>query len=264
MPDSEISVAALTAAPVKGLRIMTRDALELEPTRIVGDRTFYLVDGAGRMVNGKHAKALQAITADYEELLGKLTLDFADGRRLSATVELGEELETRFYSTRRPARVVDGPFAEALSRELGREVRLVAPADGISGADRGRDGMVSLVCSASVERLAAEAGAEAVDARRFRMSIELVGPSAHAEDAWVGRCLQIGDALVRVSGHVGRCIVTTRDPDTGETDLPTLDLLRRYRASASTSEPLALGVYGAVLRGGTVSVGDPVLLDPPQ
>ena len=52
--------------------------------------------------------------------------------------------------------------------------------------------------------------------------------------------------------------MTTLDPDSGEVDLPTLDLLRELRAGVETSEPLAIGVHCAVIEPGEVAVGDPV------
>ena len=38
--------------------------------------------------------------------------------------------------------------------------------------------------------------------------------------------------------------------------MPTLDILRSLRGQAATTEPLAFGVYGEVLRAGVVAVGD--------
>ena len=61
-------------------------------------------------------------------------------------------------------------------------------------------------------------------------------------------------------GHVGRCLVTKLDPDSGVRDLETLDALARYRSTAATTEPLACGVFGAVIEPGTVRVGDAVEL----
>jgi uncharacterized protein YcbX len=66
----------------------------------------------------------------------------------------------------------------------------------------------------------------------------------------------VGEATLRFEGHVGRCVVTSRDPDTGEKTLPTLDLLSSYRRDSTTTEPLAFGIYGRVLRGGVVRLGD--------
>jgi uncharacterized protein YcbX len=129
-----------------------------------------------------------------------------------------------------------------------------------SGVDRGRGGAVSLISRGSLDGLARVAGEPGVDARRFRMLVEIDGVDAHAEDAWVGARVRIGRALVRFRGHVGRCSITTRDPESGVVDLPTLDLLRSYRGGLETTEPLAFGVYGEVLEGGRVAVGDPVSL----
>ncbi len=178
-----------------------------------------------------------------------------------APVALGPLIDTRFFSRPAQARLVAGPWAEALSDLAGQPLRLVAPdPGGRIGVDRGRAGAVTLISRASLARLAAVAGADAVDARRFRMLIEVDGPPAHAEDAWIGRRLRVGGALIRVRGHVGRCLVTTRDPDTGRVDLPVLDLLRSYRSGLETTEPLAFGVYGEVIESGRVACGDPVTL----
>lgn len=259
--EEPVTVAALSAAPVKGLRIARRRSLRLERGRVEGDRVFYLIDGQGRLVNGKRAAGLQAVSADYEEREQRLTLTFPDGTSVSAVVRLGAELQTRFYSRTRLARLVEGPLADALSEHTRLPLRLVAPADGGYAADRGAEGAVSIISRGSLERLSVEAGRDEIDARRFRMTVELAGPAAHEEDAWVGRRLVLGGATVELVGHVGRCIVTTRNPDSDEVDLPTLDLLRAYRSAEHTTEPLAFGVYGAVLEPGAVSIGDEVALE---
>ncbi|MEA2161211.1 MAG: hypothetical protein QOD66_3591, partial [Solirubrobacteraceae bacterium] len=105
-------------------------------------------------------------------------------------------------------------------------------------------------------RLAEVAEQPAVDARRFRMLIEFDGVTAHAEDAWAGRRVTVGDAVIAVKGHVGRCLITSRDPESGEVDLPTLDILRGYRGEEPSTEALPFGVYGSVERAGDVRIGD--------
>jgi uncharacterized protein YcbX len=84
------------------------------------------------------------------------------------------------------------------------------------------------------------------------------GLAAHEEDDWVGHVIRIGTTQVRIHGHVGRCTVITQSPDSGEVDLPGLDVLSSYRRSASLSEPLAFGVYGAVVSPGEICLGDVV------
>jgi hypothetical protein len=109
-----------------------------------------------------------------------------------------------------------------------------------------------------LRRLAQSATCDTVDDRRFRMTIEVEGVDAHAEDSWIGERVRIGAALVRFRGNIGRCMVTTRNPDTGAVDLQTLHALADYRRHVDSSEPLPFGIYGEVLAGGTVRVGDPV------
>ena len=103
-----------------------------------------------------------------------------------------------------------------------------------------------------------EAGADRpVAGRRFRMLLELAGVPANAEDDWIGRRVRVGSAEIVVNGDVGRCVVTSHDPDTGVTDLDTLGTLARYRPEGPV-EPLPLGVFGAVVSPGTVRVGTAV------
>jgi uncharacterized protein YcbX len=257
-PAPAIVVTALATTPVKGLRVVGAPSLTLDASGAADNRRFYLVDERGWMLNGKNIGALTTIVADYRHDERALTLTFADGTVVSGGVELGEAFGTRFFSRPASARPVLGAWSSALSEHLGRTVRLVESV-GRTGVDRGRAGGVSLISRASLAGLASAAGTTEVDARRFRMLIEIGGVLAHEEDAWIGERVRIGDVLVRFAGHVGRCSVTTRHPESGVVDLPTLDLLRSYRGDLDTTEPLAFGVYGEVLEGGVVTVGDAVV-----
>ena len=118
---------------------------------------------------------------------------------------------------------------------------------------------MSLVSRGSLERLREEAAVgRPVDGRRFRMTFEIDGVEPHAEDAWIGSSVRIGSAAIGVTGDVGRCLVTSHDPDTGVTDLDTLGTLAHYRRDGHT-EPLPFGVYCRVTAPGRVSVGDAVI-----
>jgi uncharacterized protein YcbX len=260
MAGRTIRVAALATTPVKSLRIAPRSQVVVERGGIRDDRAFFLVDDRGRMINAKHLGTLNSVVADLEEANDRLTLTFPNGQIVTGPIERGEALEARFYSGSRPARVVLGPFSAALSEHAGKFLRLVAPADGSPAVDRGPEGAVTLISQASLDSLARAAGDREIDARRFRMSIELAGTDPHEEDGWIGRELLVGGARIVPRGHVGRCLVTSRHPESGEIDLPTLDLLKAYREGAVTTEPLAFGIYAEVLQEGVVRVGDPVEL----
>jgi uncharacterized protein YcbX len=255
-----IVVVALATTPVKGMRVQSPCSLELGPQGVAGDRRFYLVDERGRLMNGKHVGMLPSVEADYADDARTLVLTLPDGTVVAGTVELGEPIDTRFFSRSARARPVLGPWSPALSDHFERPLRLVESV-GDASIDRGTRGAVSLMSRASLAGLAEVAGEGAVDARRFRMLVEIDGVGAHAEDTWIGRSVRIGAALVRMHGHVGRCSTTTRHPENGLVDLPVLDLLRSYRGGLDTTEPLAFGVYGEVLEGGRVAVGDAVAVE---
>jgi len=255
------TVAALSLTPVKGMRLTRRDELWIGPAGVREDRRFYVIDEAGRMVNGKRYGTLQRVVADYDDAKRTLALTLGDGSTVGGEIELGPEVDTRFFSLNLSSRPVLGPFSAALSDELGAPVRLVEADPRRPAVDRGHMGTVSLMSTASLQRLTAVAATDPVDARRFRMLVQVDGPAAHEEDGWVQRVVRVGDALVQMRGHVGRCLVTGLDPDSGTPDLPTLDLLRGYRGELESTEPLPFGIYGSVVEPGRVHVGDAVTLD---
>ncbi len=256
------TVQGLQTTPVKGLRVVAREELQLTASGVVEDRRFYLVDERGRMVNGKQLGTLNEVVADYDHEARTLALSFPDGTRVHEAVEPGPTIATRFYSRPAQARELRGAFSPALSDHVRRPVRIVEGIDR-SGIDRGRGGAVSLVSQASLGALARVAGSDELDARRFRMLVIVGGlDEPHEEDTWVGDELRVGAARVRVRGHVGRCNITHRHPETGDADLQTLDLLRQYRGGLGTTEPLAFGVYGEVREPGRIAVGDAVALTP--
>ena len=117
---------------------------------------------------------------------------------------------------------------------------------------------VTLLGTGSVEELARHAGIPEVDSRRFRMLIEFAGGEPHVEDSWEGKLLEVGDAVLRAGGPVKRCAATTRDPDSGAVDLQTLRLIMAYRGRQRSALGVGahFGIYGEVVRPGTVSVGD--------
>jgi MOSC domain-containing protein len=255
-----ITVTRLTTTPVKSTRLRSAESLALDRDGALGNRRFYVIDDRGRMVNAKQLGELVSVFSDYHPDDRRLALTFPGGEVVEGVVTHGATVQTRFFSRSSEARLVEGPWSAALSTHCGRSLRLVE-ADGDGRAvDRGRAGAATLISRASLERLASAGGVRDVDERRFRMLIEIDGVDAHAEDAWVGRRTRVGAAVIAWGGHVGRCLITSRDPETGKIDLPTLDILREYRGHSGTTEPLPFGIYGAVMEPGTVRVGDPVTL----
>jgi uncharacterized protein len=252
-------VTWISIAPVKGLGLVHPEAVELGRSGVAANRAFYLVDERGQMVNGKRLGPLVTIAPTYDPALETLTLVFPDGTVVAGHVATAEEVTTSFFGRPVFGHVVEGPWSNALSSYFERQLVLVKVAHKGDGADRGPKATVSLLSTASVNRLAAALGVEAsLDRRRFRMLFEVTGVPAHAEDMWLGRRIQIGGAVVAVRGLVGRCLVTGQDPDTGRMDIDTLGALRSYRRGPETGEALPFGVWGDVVQPGQVALNDVV------
>jgi uncharacterized protein YcbX len=259
-----MKVAWLYVAPVKGLSLEAREHIELGRSGVEDDRLFCLIGEDGHMLNGKRLAPVTTIGAHFDPAQGRLELRMPGGASVSDTVRAGEAVEVTMYGGHvASGHVVEGPWAAALSEQLGRPIRLVRFDGPGNGHDRAAASAgATLLSLASLERLADEAGVEGpVDPRRFRMLIGIDGATAHEEDGWIGKRVRVGEAVIVPGGNVGRCKVTTMDPDTGIRDLDTLDVLARYRAEVLSSEKLSFGVWARVERAGRVALGDDIVVE---
>lgn len=253
----EPSVVRISIAPVKSLGLVHPQEVELETFGVRGNRRFWLLDADGRLYNNKRNGPMVQVRPDWDENTRRLVLTFPGGEVAEGVVELGEAVEAELYGEPHPSHRVVGPWQDALSAHVGMPLTLLW-SDGHAPDRVDRGGSISVVSRASLARLAQEGGASRpLDGRRFRMLFEIDGVGAHEEDDWFGADVRIGDAVIRVNGDVGRCVVTSYDPDRGVTDFDTLGTLVRYRREGR-SEPLPFGVYGSVVVPGRVRVGDPV------
>jgi uncharacterized protein YcbX len=250
-------IVRISIAPVKSLGLVHPDTVELQLGGVRGDRRFWLVDTNGYLINNKRSGPLMTIRADWDEASRALVLDLPDGRRVDGVVRLGDPEPVVLYGVPHPSRRVVGPWEDAIASVAGRPLKLLWSEE--HATDRASiGGDVSFVSTGSLERLRVELGeSEPVDGRRFRMLFELDGLEPHEEDSWIGSKVRVGSAEVLVNGDVGRCAVTTLDPDTGLRDLDTLGALGQYRPEGLT-DPMPFGVYGAVTVPGRAAIGDVV------
>jgi uncharacterized protein YcbX len=245
----------IATAPVKGFALAARAEVYLGERGVMDNRRFFLVDGDGRRLRSSLTPWPVVVSAAYDEDREELTMRFPDGRELTASALGGDETVRCVVSNGTvEARLVSGPWTEPLSELAGHPVRVVRPE--LPGATLVAP--VTFVSRASLDRLAEEAG-RAIDSRRFRMLFTIDGCGAHEEDEWDGLAARVGEALLRFSGPVDRCAVTTRNPDTGTRDLDTLRLIKNYRGMPRTGK-IDFGVYAHVVEPGLVRVGDSVEL----
>jgi len=248
-------VAALYSSPVKSLALNRHKEARVTPTGIEGDRAFYIIDEAGRLMTQRECGALALVRAEYDASSEHLRLVFPDGMEARGPAETGEVMPTRFFHLEREALAVGGPFADALSAYAGQPLRLVKAMPG-----KGFDNLaISILSEASLDRLRSVAGsaALALNERRFRPNFLIAGAAEpHEEDSWIGKTVRIGGVAVRVVMRDPRCVMTTLDPDTGKQDLPTLKLIASYRTDQQ--KEVNFGVYADVERPGAVHIGDNV------
>ncbi len=247
-------VARFNVTPVKSTALHHPEEVRIEPTGVAGNRTFILVTADGKLFGGSKLGALVRIRAEHDPRAETLSLALPSRERVEGSaLATGARLEVDFWGRTVPARLLEGPWEAALTRFAGRPLRLARverPGDGNDVRP------ITLVSLASVGELARAGGLEALDPRRFRMTIEIDGVGPHEEDTWRGREVHVGEAVLLVGDPVPRCVVTTQDPDTGERDFPTLATIRRHRGLMDGQ--ICFGVYASVLEPGTVRVGDPV------
>jgi uncharacterized protein YcbX len=251
-------VSRISIAPVKGLALVHPDEVTLERTGVVANRRFHIVDSEGRRYNQLRNDQLVRIEPQYDPESEKLTLRFPNGTVADGTVALADEITTDFYGRPVAGNIVEGPWSDALSAWARRPLRLVQSPLG-QAVDRSR-GNITLVSTASLVELARQAGqTEPVDGRRFRMLFEVDGCEPHEEDGWVRRHLRIGEALVYLRNDVGRCAITTQNPETGVPDFDTLRTISQYRnltQNEAGKKHIPFGVFGEVVEPGRVALGD--------
>ena len=141
-------------------------------------------------------------------------------------------------------------FAEHCADEL-RGPPKVLVAQGHSFSDVAKK-VVSIINLASVAELENSTGAP-VHPLRFRGNLYVEGWPAWHEFNLVGSEIAVGPtARLKIVKRIMRCAATEVDPDTGIRDLPIPATLLKTYGHADC------GIYGEVIEGGTVNVGDRV------
>ena len=250
-----LTVSRLSIAPVRGLRLHHPTRIWLDDHGVAEDRRYVIFDADGRLFDGTKLGTLVQIRADLEHDPEHLTLTFPDGTTVADEIALDEPIPVTAYGRDFAARPVIGPWANALSAYAERELQLVR----VERLDGAKDRHpVSIVSSASVEELGRHVDPpRPVDARRFRMLVEVSNARPHQEDEWLGRDVHIGETVVRITKLDARCVITTQHPDTGLRDIPTLHVIKAYRGLRE-GRHLDFGVYADVIEAGSVRLGDEV------
>jgi hypothetical protein len=271
------TIGAILRFPVKSLLGETLDEGLVTSYGLTGDRAHALID----VETGKIASAKQPNL--WRDLLQYSSRTASDGAIIVSDPS---------------GNAMDGDAAAALSKLLGREVRLIATRpDGIE-LNRARpdevleDGVdasvtqdllaiggaapdggffdfapIHLMTSASLDAARAAAPNGTIEAARYRpnLLIDSAEPAPFAENGWTGRRIRIGDTLMlEIVAPTPRCAV----PMLAHGTLPrSPDAVRVVnRLNKVEFPPLGpgtfpcLGAYATVIAAGPVRIGDKVSL----
>lgn len=262
-----ITVNRIGLVHVKATQFLHPESAAIDADGIRHDRAFALVEADGKFVPSDQHGRFFPLRFEYDPAADALCLHYPDGRRLEATAEAGGEIfrVDHFGLREIEVREVGGPWAAALSEHAGRPMRLVRCLSRGAAIDVFP---VTFVTTGSLRRLAREVGAE-VDPARFRAGFVLDNDVEHEEDAWDGRLLRVGTAVLKVRTPVPRCAITGMNPRRGERDQDVMRSLIRYRPKTGLPDGLMPGyatpgfaTYAEVVEPGIVRLGDAVELLP--
>jgi len=265
------SVASLWRYPVKSMMGEELSASDVTDRGLLGDRAYAIVDNSdGKVASAKNPRKWPTLF-DFRAT-------YAEPERLTAKIP--------------PVRIAlpDGTFVKSdqsdrdsiLSKALNRDVTLRAARDkplaaeglwpdmgGLSHRNTIKEftlvqgtffdaAMVHLLTTATVDQLRELYPQGRFEVRRFRPNIVVQlssGEKGFAENEWIGRTVAIGaDVRLNITGACGRCVMTTLP----QGDLPKDPGILRTIAEHNKAN---IGVYAAVMCGGTIRRGDPIMLE---
>lgn len=196
-------VTELHRWPVKSFAGEGVETFLVDDRGVGGDRTHALLDtfkDAPRRLTIRQVPRMLAWHASYEG---------ADVQPAAPPVPVITGPDGRAWTWDDPG------LADALAEDLGRPVVLRRDVAGQQDLERS----MLITTQATLKAVAAELGYEGgLDLRRMRTNVHVdFGDAvpAFAEETWEGRELQIGEARFVLLHPCVRCVIPTRDPDSG-------------------------------------------------
>jgi uncharacterized protein YcbX len=189
--------------PVKGL-----DGMAVEESRVLDggtlahDREFALFDEDGDVMNGKRSARVHELDTDFDPSTTELDVQGPDGTARVFRLDADADRASAWFSD-----FFDVPLSLERDSTLGYvDRRAMGP---------------SVISTATLEAVADWFDDLTVESarRRLRANVEVGGVPAFWEDRFVGEDVPSFDVGgVRFDGVTpcGRCVVPSRDPDTGE------------------------------------------------
>jgi len=185
---------------------------------------------------GARDPKLTAIEARFDDSTGELTLTHPDRPDITFAPDTKAD-SWRFLDWVEPLVDPGRPRPAAV---------VSVPDRGMTDTDFPSISLNSLASHHALERLAGQE----LSPKRWRGNLWFDGFAAWEERTWIGKSVQIGEVVLAVREPIGRCKMTTTNPETGVRDFDTLGVLDKAFGH------LDFGVYAEVITGGTINIGD--------
>jgi uncharacterized protein YcbX len=260
-----VLLSALHVYPVKSCRGIAPRSWPLDAHGLRGDRSWMVVDGAGRFLTQRELPRLALIETRID---GERIVLEAPGREPLVLPRAGTapgDVAIEIWGQR--ASAVDGGERAArwISAHLGVATRLVAAAnDHARAVNRAwfDDGAETAFADGFPLLLISEGSLDDLNTRlakplpmdRFRPNLVVRGAAPYEEDLW--KRIRIGDVELAIVKPCSRCVITTTEQATGERDgTEPLRTLATYR---KTELGVLFGQNAVHLGPGMLATGMPV------
>jgi uncharacterized protein YcbX len=272
------AVGSLWRYPVKSMMGEELNAAELTDRGLRGDRVYALVDRAdGKVATAKNprkwphlfdfrANLIERAAAESQAASIRVTLP--DGTMITSAQDNCDQILSRALAREVTLESVAGGDEQATSSatRTANAEEYWPDMEGLDFRDTVTDfalpagtffdcAVVHLLTTATLDRLVELYPRGRYEVRRFRPNIVVLpasGETGFIENSWVGHTLAIGDEVrLNITGPCGRCVMTTL----AQGDLPKDPGILR---TAAQHNHVQVGVYAAVVRGGTIRRGDSV------
>ncbi len=178
----------------------------------------------------------------FDEVGLQLTLLHRDGRSLRVDLNSSASMER--------ANQTLAQWFPAKSPQAGLHPQLAAASHATGYWDHS-DATLSIINLQSVAQLSQAAGVS-LDAKRFRGNLLIDAAIAWEELKWPGHRLRIGEVELEVLRPIDRCIATSVNPSTADTEQNIPALLARHAGH------VFCGVYARVLKAGVIHLQDEI------
>ena len=278
------SVVSLWRYPVKSMMGEELNAADVTERGLLGDRAYALVDGSdGKVASAKNPRKWPQLFEFRATLVDPLRtgapvppvrITLPDGTIVSseqgdASQILSNVLQrqvTLDTTERGHAEVVESTFPNPWTAQAeeywpdmeGLDYRNTVTDFALPEGTFFDCAAVHVLTTATVDRLRELYPQGRFEVRRFRPNVVVEiadGVKDFVENAWIGHTLALGDEVhLNITGPCPRCVMTTLP----QGDLPKDPGILRTAAQHNQAN---VGVYAAVLQGGTIRRGDPIRVE---